>query len=283
MKALPIVDSHLHFWNPKRFRYEWNVGLPTLDRAFQPADFAAANAGVDVKKMIFVECDCDPSQSLDEVDWICELAREEPRLKGIVARAPVEEGEAVRVDLERLALRPLVKGVRRNLQGEPDAKFCLQPKFVAGVKSLAQFGFTFDLCIRHEQLRSVIELARLVPEVIFVLDHFGKPDVRGKRTEPWAADLKVLAGLRNVVCKISGLTTEADLKNWQPADLRFYFDRGLECFRSDRVMFGGDWPMATLATSYENWIETVQVIFSAASDAEQTKLFQTNAERIYRV
>jgi L-fuconolactonase len=233
--------------------------------------------------MIFVECDCDPSQSLDEVDWICELAKKEPRLKGIVARAPVEKGQAIRVDLERLAVRPLVKGVRRNLQGEPDATFCLQPKFIAGVKSLALFGFTFDLCIRHEQLRGVTELARLVPKVNFVLDHFGKPAVRGKRTQPWAADLKALAGLPNVVCKISGLTTEADLKNWRPADLRFYFDQALECFGPDRIVFGGDWPMATLATSYENWVETVRVMFSAASEAEQTKLFQTNAERIYRV
>jgi L-fuconolactonase len=118
---------------------------------------------------------------------------------------------------------------------------------------------------------------------MFVLDHFGKPDVRGKKTEPWAADLKLLAAMPNVVCKISGLTTEADWKTWQPADLKFYFEHTLECFGFDRILFGGDWPVATLATSYVRWLETVREFFSFATKVDQAKLFQTNAERIYRV
>ena len=126
------------------------------------------------------------------------------------------------------------------------------------MKLLAEFGFTFDLCIRHDQLPMAAELVRRVPQVTFVLDHFGKPDVRGKKTEPWAVNLKALAALPNVVCKISGLTTEADWKNWQPDDLKFYFETALECFGFDRILFGGDWPVATLATSYDRWLETVQ-------------------------
>ena len=169
------------------------------------------------------------------------------------------------------------------MQGERDLEFCLLPDFVTGVELLAEFGFTFDLCVRHEQLRSVAELVRRVPQVTFVLDHFGKPDVRSKQAGPWATDLKALAALPNVVCKISGLTTEADWNHWQPADLKFYFGWTLECFGFDRVLFGGDWPVATLATSYERWVETVQDFVSFASDADQIKLFQTNAERIYRV
>jgi len=116
-----------------------------------------------------------------------------------------------------------------------------------------------------------------------VLDHFGKPDVRGKKTEPWATDLKTLAALPNVVCKISGLATEADWKDWQPPDLKIYFERALECFGFNRVLFGGDWPVATLATSYQRWLETVQKNFAFAPAASQIKLFQTNAERIYHV
>jgi L-fuconolactonase len=132
-------------------------------------------------------------------------------------------------------------------------------------------------------LRASAELVRRAPRATFVLDHFGKPDVRGKKTEPWAADLKTLAASANVVCKISGLTTEADWKNWRPADLNFYFERALECFGFDRILFGGDWPVATLATSYQRWVETVQNYFSFAAEIDQAKLFKTNAERIYRV
>ena len=278
-----IVDSHVHLWNPSRLRYAWLDGLPELNRAFLPADFSAASAKAGVAKMIFVEGGCESSRSLEEVDWVSTLAKEEPRLRGIVAHAPLEKGEAVRADLAALAERPLVKGVRRLLQGESDSEFCLRPEFVAGVKLLAEFGFTFDLCIRHEQLRDVAELVRRVPEVTFVLDHCGKPPVREGKIEPWATELKGLATLPNVSCKISGLATEADWKNWRIADLKPFFEIALAEFGFDRVLFGGDWPVCTLATDYQRWLETVLELTSTASAAQRAKLFQTNAERIYRV
>ncbi len=242
-----------------------------------------ASAAANVGKIIFVECGCKPAQSLAEAGWVSSLAKDEPRLKGIVACAPLEKSESVSVQLDTLASCPLVKGVRRNLQGERDAEFCLRPDFIAGVKLLADYSFTVDLCLRHDQLRAAADLVRRVPQVNFVLDHFGKPDVRGKKMQPWATDLKALAALPNVVCKISGLTTEADWKNWQPADLNFYFETALECFGFDRVLFGGDWPVASLATSYQRWLETVRGFFSFATETDRVKLFQTNAERIYRV
>src|ERR1700756_3832003 len=110
-----MVDSHVHLWNPGRFRYGWLDGLPALNRPFLPPDYAAATAG-QAHKMIFVECGCEPALSLVEVDWISSLAKSEPRLKGIVAHASLEKGEAVRDELKALVKRPLVKGVRRNLQ-----------------------------------------------------------------------------------------------------------------------------------------------------------------------
>ena len=128
----------------------------------------------------------------------------------------------------------------------------------------------------------VIVLASGLAMFMYPLD-FGKPDVRSKQTGSWAADLKALAARPNVVCKISGLTTEADWKHWQPSDLKFYFGWALECFGFDRVLFGGDWPVATLATSYERWVQTIQDFLSFARDVDQIKLFRTNAERIYRV
>lgn len=283
MNTLNIVDSHVHWWNPQHLRYAWLDELPTLNREYLPADFSAASVNANVGKIIFVESGCEPSQSLAEVDWVSGLAGAEPRLKGIVAYAPLEKGSAARAELSSLASRPIVKGIRRNLQGERDDKFLVCPDFIAGVSLLVDWEFTFDLCIRHDQLAAATEMVRRVPQVTFVLDHFGKPDVRGNTTEPWAEDLKVLADMPNVVCKISGLTTEANWAQWQLADVEFYFKRTLECFGSDRILFGGDWPVATLATSYERWVETVRHFISSASEADQIKLFQTNAERIYHV
>ncbi|HEV2331186.1 MAG TPA: amidohydrolase family protein [Verrucomicrobiae bacterium] len=201
----------------------------------------------------------------------------------MVANASPEGSKTVPAELEKLASRPFVKKVRRNLQSEQDLAFCLRPEFVAGIRLLADFGFTFDLCIRHEQLRIVAELVRPVPQVTFVLDQFGKPNVRDKQTRPRAADLKTLAVQPNVVCKISGLTTEADWNQWQPGDLKFYFGWILECFGFDRALFGGDWPVTTLATNCGRWIQTVQDFLSFAKPLDQIKLFQTNAERIYHV
>jgi len=279
----PIIDTHVHLWNPALLCYGWLDGLPALNRAFMPADFAAASAGAGVSKIMFVEGGADASQALPEVDWISALAKTETRLRGIVANAPLENAAGVREHLRQLACRPLVKGVRRLLQSESDAEFCLRPEFIAGVRLLADFGFTFDLCIRHEQLRAVTELVRRVPEVQYILDHFGKPPVRDGKIEPWATELKVLAKLPNVGCKLSGLTTEADWKTWQPDHLQPYFEVALAAFGFDRVLFGGDWPVCTLATEYQRWVDAVAVLTSEGSEADRKKLFQSNAERIYGI
>ena len=278
-----ILDSHVHLWNPGALQYAWLGGLPMLNRAMLLEEFAAASAGRKVAKMIFVECGCDVSQALEEVDWVCALAKYEPRLQGVVAQAPVELGAAVRAHLQQLSARSLVKGVRRLLQGESEVAFCLRPDFVAGVRLLADFQFTFDLCIGHEQLPAVTELARRVPEVQFVLDHFGKPPVKAGQLEPWATQLRALAQLPNVACKISGLTTEADWTNWRPEHLRPYFDTALEAFGPDRVLFGGDWPVCTLATDYSRWVDAVLTLTATASAEDRRKLFQSSAERIYRI
>jgi L-fuconolactonase len=283
MNSLAIVDSHVHLWNPVLFEYPWLAGFPALNRPFLPADFALASASISVDKMIFVEAGCQPSQSLAEVDWVSGLAKVESRLKGIVAQVPLEKGKLARAELEALATRPFVKGVRRSLQGESDAQFVMRPEFIAGVEMLGEFGFTFDVCIRHDQLGSVTELVQRVPQVTFVLDHLGKPNVHDGNTGPWATDLKTLAALPNAVCKISGLATEAHWKSWHAADLKVYLERAFEYFGFDRVLFGGDWPVATLATTYQRWIDTVLEFISFAPEVERTKLFQTNAERVYNV
>ena len=282
-RPFPIVDAHVHFWNPAKLNYPWLAGTPMLGRAFLPEDYSAATQKTQVGKIIFIECGCAASQSLDEVSWISGLAAQETRLKGVVAQAAVESGARVTGELTALAKNPLVKGIRRNLQDEADAGFCLQPDFITGVRALAKFNFTFDLCLGHHQLPAVTELVRRCPEVFFVLDHCAKPAIRDQQLDPWRQHLRGLAALPNVACKISGLVTEANPAHCGVSDLQPYVRHALDCFGFDRVLFGGDWPVCQLATTYENWLAALKNILADEPEANLTKLFQTNAERIYRV
>ncbi len=161
--------------------------------------------------------------------------------------------------------------------------FSLQPSFIAGVQSLAALDYTFDLCIRHWHLPDAIALVRQCPNVRFVLDHCGKPDIKNKVLEPWRTDLSKLAALPNVSCKLSGLVTEADHANWQPADLQPYIDTVLSAFGIDRVMFGSDAPVAYLASTYARWLETLAAATASLSSADKEKLWHNNAREFYRL
>jgi L-fuconolactonase len=284
MHATPSrVDAHVHFWHPARLKYPWLAAVPALNRPFLPEDYSLAARTAGIGKMVFVECGCVWPQSPDEVAWITELAANEPRLHGIVAQAAVELGTRINGTLAAFAQNPLVKGVRRNLQGEMDGRFCLQPDFITGVRALANFDFTFDLCLNHHQLPAVIELVQRCPEVFFVLDHCAKPPIRARQLDPWRQNLRELAGLPNVACKISGLVTEADPAHCGAEALRPYVAHAVDCFGFDRVLFGTDWPLCELATPLENWLALLKTIFAGETEANLTKFFQTNAERIYRV
>ncbi len=279
----PIVDAHVHFWNPARLDYSWLAGVPALNRAFLPADYSAAAKTANISKMVFVECGCAASHSNDEVRWISEIAAHEPRLKGMVAQASVESGMRVTGELATLAKNPLVKGVRRNLQGETDAYFCLQPDFLDGVRAVAKFNFTFDLCIIHSQLPAVTQLVARCPETFFILDHCAKPAIRDQQLDPWRQHLRDLAALPNVACKISGLVTEASPTRCGASDLQPYVSHALDCFGFDRVLFGGDWPVCGLAAPFDFWLGALREILAGQPETSLRKLFQTNAERIYRV
>jgi L-fuconolactonase len=281
--AEPLVDGHLHLWDPVRLRYRWLDDAPLLNRAYLPADVAAASAGLALEQLVFVQCDCDPGQALEEAHWVTELARATPRIAAIVAHAPVERGEAVRPFLEALASLPLVRGVRRLIQGEADVAFCARPEFIAGVAELARYGMSFDLCIRKEQLPAVRELVARCPQVTFVLDHCAKPGIRARELEPWKGDLRALSRLPNVSCKISGLVTEAAPESWQADDLKPYIDHAIACFGPERCMFGGDWPVVLLAATYQRWTETFLAAIANLGPEQRRQLCSATARRVYRL
>ncbi|MDI1251390.1 MAG: amidohydrolase family protein [Lacunisphaera sp.] len=283
MPAFPLVDTHLHIWNLDRLRYPWLAGVPMLNKPHLIEDYRRACGPIAVAKMVFLQCECEPAQFQAEADWVTEVAQADPRIRGIVPWAPLEKGEGAGADLARLAANPLVKGIRRIIQFEADPDFCLRPDFARGVQLLPQYGLSFDLCINHTQLANTIKLVRQCPGVSFVLDHIGKPDIKAGRLDPWRAELRELAAMPNVWCKLSGLVTEADHAAWTPAGLQPYIEHVIACFGFGRVMFGGDWPVSTQATDYPRWVRTLDAALPGATPAELRQLYVTNAEAFYRV
>ena len=283
MPNFPIVDTHLHIWDLDRLRYPWLANVPPLNKNHLIGDYRRACGPVAVAKMVFLQCECDAAQFQQEADWVTEVAQSDSRIRGIVPWAPLEKGVAAEAELAHLAANPLIKGIRRIIQFEPDQEFCLRPDFVRGVQLLPAYGLSFDLCINHTQLANTIKLVRQCEEVGFVLDHIGKPDIKAGHLDPWRAELKELAALPNVHCKLSGLVTEADHAKWTPADLQPYIDHVIACFGFDRVMFGGDWPVSTQASDYPRWVNTLDAALRGASAADLRKLYVTNAETFYRI
>jgi L-fuconolactonase len=272
-EAIPIVDAHVHLWNPDQLSMPWLENIPALRRPYGLQEYREQTWGLPIAGMVYVEVGVDPQQALREARHVVELAREEPRLQAIVAAAPGDQSATVRGHLEALiALSPLVKGVRRNIQDEAEPDFCLRPDFVEGVRLLAEYGLSFDLCIRHWQLPFVVELVRKCPDTRFILDHLGKPDTKQHVLDPWREHVAQLAALPNVWCKVSGLVTEADPQRWTPEDLAPYVAYALEVFGEDRVAFGGDWPGLLLASSYDRWIETLDSLTRHLSPEVKRKL-----------
>ena len=283
MLDFPIIDTHLHVWDPQRLRYPWLDDIPLLNKPYLLDDYDRACGPVAVEKMVFLQAEVDFSQFQEEADWVDSLAEQDSRLQGIVPWAPLELGAAARPALEKLAANPRVKSIRRIIQFEPDIEFCLRPDFVRGVQLLGEYGLNFDICIHHPQMANTIKMVAQCPDVQFILDHIGKPDIKAGLLDPWRAEIKILSQFPNVWCKISGLVTEADHDNWTREQLKPYIDHVIDCFGFDRVMYGGDWPVAYQATAYPRWVETLAWAVEGCTDDELRKLFRDNAVAFYRL
>jgi L-fuconolactonase len=280
----PLVDTHVHLYDPAAVRYPWMAEMPALNSRHGSAEFTAAIGGIAVDKLVFVEVDAAPAENFAELAWVADAADSDGRIQATVASIALERGKAVESEIAAYASMPLARNVRRLIQrhvGEPG--WCLRPDFLEGIRLLGVHGLGFEICIFHPQMHDAIELVSRFPEISFVLDHLGKPGIREGLREPWRSQIRELASYPNVVVKISGAVTEADHAAWTYDQVAPYVAHAIDCFGFDRAMFGGDWPVMELATRYADWVALVDRVTAGASAADLRKLFRDTAIRAYRL
>ena len=283
MPPLPaVVDAHVHVWEPAAIPYPWLSTQPRLNRPFGLEDLGAASEGVPLDGLVLVEGDAAREAAGDETDFLVRVAAEDSRVRGIVARADPTEAAAFGRLLDRYDRLEVIRGIRQNIQGSP-AGYCLSPPFVEGVREAGRRGLTFDLCATHDQLAEVLELAQRCAGTRLVLDHCGKPDIASRRMHPWREQIAALAGLPHVRCKLSGLLTEADPAGWEDEDLVPFADAVAEEFGPDRLIYGGDWPVLSLAGTYREWYLFTRRFTRDWSAEEQSSFYRDNALRFYGI
>ena len=271
------IDSHQHFWKYSETEYPWiGKGTP-LQRDWLPADLEREAAKVGINGSVAVQA----RPTLEESRWLLELADKSPFIKGVVGWVDLQS-EKVGDDLAALSKHQKFVGVRHVVQSEV-ADFMLKPEFLRGLAALHAFDFTYDLLLFPKHLPSSVKVVEKLSHQRFVLDHIAKPMIRAGMLQPWKDDLRELAKHQNVFCKISGLVTEAKLKDWKKEDFRPYLDVVFEAFGEDRVMFGSDWPVCLLAGSYEQVHGLAADYFKQFSSAVQEKFLGGNAVKFYKL
>ena len=251
-------------------------GMDGMRRDFLIEDLVAVAAEVGVTGAILVECE----RTSEETCWLSTTARSSEFIRGVVGWVPLTSSQIVS-ELERVACLPKVKGVRHPIHDESDDQFILRDDFNRGVSALKRFGLRFDLLIFERHLPQTIQFVDRHPNQVFILDHIAKPHIRDGVLSPWKENLVELARRQNVYCKLSGLVTEANWRTWSCEDLRPYVDIVLEAFQPKRVMFGSDWPLVTLASSYKRWSDTVQAWISQFSPTEREWVRWRSAQEAY--
>ena len=277
----PRVDAHHHLWDLTARPQPWldDPAMDPLRRTFRLDEVVAqaATAGIDATVVVQTVPD------LTESEELLDLAAAEPAVVGVVGYVDLsapDVGDQLDRLLDRASGRWLV-GVRSLVQQEPDPAWLMRPEVLSGLRELAKRRLVFDLLVRPPQLAAAIVAVTEVSEGRFVLDHLGKPEIAAGGWEPWATSLSELAARDNVVAKLSGLVTEARWGAWTTSDLAPYVDHALSAFGPDRLMFGSDWPVCTLAASYGRVLSVAEELTSALSPHERGAIFGATAVATY--
>jgi L-fuconolactonase len=273
-----LIDSHHHLWRRRDLVPRGILAAGYLDRDVLWADLWRVADGLDLRATVVVQVRDD----LEEVGFVEEVAAEHPRLAAMVPWAPLEREDAAAV-LERLRRRPLVRGVRRSTQEEPDPEFILRPGYVAGVRRLGEVGLLCELCVRHEQLGAVPRLADACPETTIVVQHLGKPNMAGAPPARWLRWIEELGARPNVWIKLSPVVHTAEDRAFTAEVQAPFIRHALACFGPDRAVFGSNWPVSEAVVGYRAWAEMVATAVQEAGPSMVEAVFAGNAGRLYGI
>ena len=272
-----MIDAHQHLWRYQPPGPAWMAGgMDGLRRDFLIEDLKAVASEVGVTGTILVECE----RTAEETIWLSKVANESDLVRGVVGWARFTS-PTIGSELEHLAGLPKIKAVRHPIHDEPDEQFVLRDDFNHGIDALEQFDLRFDILVFERHLPQTIQFVDRHPNQLFVLDHIAKPRIRDQVLSPWRENLTELARRQNVYCKLSGLVTEAHWHTWSSEDLRPYVEVVLDAFTPRRVMFGSDWPLVTLASSYARWSETVRTWIADLTSTEREWILSRTAKEAY--
>ena len=287
MPNFPIIDTHLHIWDFNQLNYSAFKGHPLFGRSYQIEDYQRDCGDLDIEAMVFLECYADFSSSngqyIEEIKFVEESSKRDPRIKGIVPMAPVEWGSRVETILEEMSSNhPAVKGISRIIEFDKDPRaLALSGNFIEGVNRLAKFGYHFEINVNHTQMDIVKDFVKMVPEVRMILDHCGKPGIVEGAIEQYQNDVAELSKHPNLWIKLSDLPVEADHISWTEDDLRPYIDATIESFGFDRTIYAGDYPICLQATTLPRWVEVLDEALSGCSQEELWNFYRENANKFY--
>ena len=290
MPDFPIIDAHLHVWDQTRLKYSAFDGHKLYGHPYHVEDFQRDCGALQVEAMVFLECYADfwpgGGQYIEEVEFVEDEAARDPRIKAIVAMAPLEWGRAALPILTQMRdHHPLVKGIRRIVEFDADPRaLTLSDDFLTGVNLLNDFGYSFDINVHYTQMDIVHDF---VPRVScpLILDHCGKPGIRQGALAQYRDDMQKLARHQNLWIKLSDLPVTADHDTWTEDDLRPYIAATLEAFGPDRVIYAGDYPICLAATTLPRWVQVLDNAFYdlGLSATETRAIYRDNANRFYRL
>jgi len=272
------IDSHQHFWKFDPVRDSWiDDSMQKIQKDFLPEDLLPLLTENKFQGCVAVEA----HQSEEQTNFLVDLASKNDFIKGIVGWVDLRS-ENISERLNHFSGNKIIKGFRHVVQAEADG-FMLRNDFRNGIAALREFDFTYDILIFHRQLSAAIDLVNRFPEQKFVIDHIAKPNIKSGEIESWKNSIQEIAKFDNVSCKVSGMVTEADWKNWKAQDLQPYLDVIFENFSTDKLMFGSDWPVCNVAAEYSKVVSTLEDYIAQFTIQDQNKIWYENAISFYKL
>lgn len=274
---MATIDSHQHFWQYNPQKHAWITDdMKVIQRDFLPKDVEPILQQNNIDGCISVQAD----QTEAETDFLLALSDKYDFIKGVVGWLDLR-ADTIYERLEHYSQFKKLKGLRHIVQSESDTDFMLRPKFKNAITELGLYDLTYDILIYHYQLEQAIQLVKLFPDQKFVLNHIGKPEIKSGEYGLWQTNIKKLALHQNVYCKISGMVTECEWDDWKPSDFNLYLDTVVKAFGTGRLMYGSDFPVCTLAATYEAQLALVTSYFSSFTKGEKNKIMGDNAAEFY--